>query len=67
LKTSSTLPPSSRPQREGWEQRASAFTRRLSLPADFVEDQTSAELKDGVLTVGLPKSPKNTPRKISVN
>lgn len=49
------------------ERRSMNLGRSVALPGDVIEDQTTAELKDGVLTVRLMKSPKSTPRKIAVN
>jgi len=40
--------------------------RVLRLPADMVVDQIKAELKDGVLTITLPKTQCARPRKIKV-
>ena len=48
------------------ERVVSAMERSLSLPGDIVDEKTTAELKDGVLTVRLAKSPKALPRKIAV-
>ncbi len=43
-----------------------SFSRTLQLPEDVDPDQVTAELKDGVLTVTLPKSAEVKPRKIEV-
>jgi HSP20 family protein len=43
-----------------------AFTRTLSLPWEIVADQVSAELKDGILTITLPKAEAAKPRKVAV-
>lgn len=42
------------------------FTRIFELPHVVDADQVSAELKQGVLTVSLPKQPESRPRKIEV-
>lgn len=57
--------------KEGWtvhrrERAAGEFSRSLTLPAEVDADQVKAELKDGVLTVTLPKAPTAKPRKITV-
>jgi HSP20 family protein len=43
-----------------------SFTRTLSLPWELKVDQVSAELKDGVLTVTLPKAEAAKPRKVAI-
>jgi HSP20 family protein len=43
-----------------------AFNRTLTLPWEIVADRVSAELKDGVLTVTLPKAEASKPHKIAV-
>ena len=43
------------------------FRRILSIPAPVAEEQITAEYKDGVLYVTLPKSEKIKIKKISVN
>ncbi|HKK18438.1 MAG TPA: Hsp20/alpha crystallin family protein [Opitutales bacterium] len=47
------------------ESRAS-FQRSISVPDGVELDSVSAELKDGVLTVTLPKAEARKPRQISV-
>jgi HSP20 family protein len=50
-----------------WRERSSiAFTRKLPLPTRVDADQVSATLKDGVLTVTLPKAKDTLPRQIAV-
>jgi HSP20 family protein len=44
-----------------------AFTRTFTLPAGADTDHASAELKDGVLTISVPKAPSAQPRKIPVS
>lgn len=43
-----------------------SFARTLTLPWEVVADKVSAELKDGVLTVTLPKAEAAKPRKVAV-
>jgi len=50
-----------------WRERSSiAFTRKLPLPTRVDADNVSATLKDGVLTVTLPKAKEALPRQIAV-
>ena len=42
------------------------FVRTLTVPWEVVADQVTAELKDGILTVTLPKAEAAKPRKVSV-
>jgi HSP20 family protein len=42
------------------------FVRRLTVPTDADPQKVSAEFKDGVLNVHLPKSPAAKPRSIEV-
>jgi HSP20 family protein len=56
---------------EGYEVRLRerapfAFTRKLPLPARVDVDAVAATLKDGVLTVTLPKAKDALPRQIAV-
>ena len=46
------------------ERTFGGFSRSFSLPAGACADQTSATLKDGVLTVMVPKGPQLPPRRI---
>jgi HSP20 family protein len=46
--------------------RVGRFDYRVSLPADIEEDQVSASLSNGVLTVRVPKTAKSRPRKIQI-
>ena len=48
------------------ERTYGSFTRSFSLPSAVEEDKISAQFKDGVLTVTLPKSKVALPREISV-
>jgi HSP20 family protein len=43
-----------------------AFTRNLALPGRIAADVVTATLKDGVLTVTLPKVKEALPRQIAV-
>ena len=42
------------------------FERRFRMPADVDWDHVTASVKNGLLTVALPKVPRATPRRISV-
>ncbi len=42
------------------------FARSISLPTDVKADQIQANLKDGVLTLHVPKAEETKPRKIEV-
>lgn len=48
------------------ERRVGAFERTVSLPTSVKADAASAEFKDGVLTVTLPKADQAKPRSIPV-
>lgn len=48
------------------ERQPYAFTREFPLPAPVDADAVTATLKDGVLTVTLPKAKEALPRKIAV-
>jgi len=45
---------------------SNGFYRRFHLPENLDLNQTSAELKDGVLTLRLPKAASAKPRRIEV-
>ena len=49
------------------ERQYGSLTRSFSLPETVDADSISADLKDGVLELRLPKKEAPTPRKISVN
>lgn len=48
------------------ERSHGTFARMLSLPEKVVADKVTAEFKDGVLEVHLPKSPEAKPKEIKV-
>ncbi len=48
------------------ERREGSVSRRIALPVAVLDDQASAELKDGELTLRLPKAKQGGPRKVSV-
>lgn len=48
------------------EHRYQSFSRSLSLPAAVVSDKANAEMKNGVLTLTLPKAEEAKPKTISV-
>ncbi len=48
------------------EQRYSAFSRTLALPVPVVADKAEAEMKNGVLTLRLPKAEEVKPKSIAV-
>ncbi|MFO0830810.1 MAG: Hsp20/alpha crystallin family protein [Phycisphaerales bacterium] len=49
------------------ERRAGRLIRSLPLPSPVADDKARAELKDGVLTVAIPKNPRVLPKKISIS
>jgi HSP20 family protein len=48
------------------ERRASSFSRSWTLPENADEEKVSAQFKDGLLTVDLPKKALTPPRQIPV-
>jgi len=42
------------------------FVRTLTVPWEVVAEQVTAELKDGILTITLPKAEAAKPRKVAV-
>lgn len=48
------------------ERRSGSFSRTVRLPCDVQQDKVAAELKDGVLTVTLPKAEVAKSKKIPV-
>jgi len=56
-------------EKEGYyykESRSGAFERSFSLPADVKADKAEAEMKNGVLTVTVPKIEPKKARKIAI-
>lgn len=51
-------------RRERWD---GAFERTIHIPIEVESDKVSAELKNGVLTITLPKPEVARPRKIKVS
>lgn len=49
-----------------WERSYGSFMRSFTLPCRVSEDQVTAEFKDGVLTVTLPKVEEPAGRKIEI-
>jgi HSP20 family protein len=49
------------------ERQYGSFTRSFTLPETVDTENISADLKDGVLALRLPKKDAPTPRSISVN
>ncbi len=50
-----------------YERAYGSFTRSFTLPDGTDPDRVKAELKNGVLTLEVPKRPELQPKKISVN
>ena len=48
------------------ERWTGTFERTLTLPTDIDADKVTATLKDGILSITLPKAQASLPRKISV-
>lgn len=48
------------------ERASAAFTRKLPLPARVAANEVTATLREGVLTITLPKSKEALPRQIAV-
>ena len=42
------------------------FSRLLTLPCDVKTEEVEADLKDGVLTIKLPKSEAAKPRRLAI-
>jgi len=49
-----------------YERTYGSFTRTFTLPADIDDQRVSADLREGVLTIEVPKAPESQPRKIAV-
>lgn len=50
-----------------FERSYGSFTRSFTLPLEIEPGGVRAELKDGVLTVFVPRTPASLPKKIAVN
>lgn len=48
------------------ERRMGSTSRRIALPSAVQESGAKAELKDGVLSLWIPKVAKETPRKVQI-
>jgi len=48
------------------ERRFTSMSRRVALPSTVEDNKTQAELKEGVLTLQIPKSEKALPRKVQI-
>ena len=48
------------------EREAGSFSRIISLPGDLDTDKVEAKLKDGILTVHIPKAEAAKPKQITV-
>jgi len=49
------------------ERDAASFTRSFTLPSDVDAEKIEATLKDGLLTLNLPKAEAAKPKQISIN
>ena len=49
------------------ERRFGSTSRSIALPSPVREGEATAELKDGVLTVRVPRVAEKTPKRISIN
>ncbi len=49
-----------------YERSFGTFSRTFTLPADVDDEHVHADLKEGVLTLMLPKKPEHQPKKISL-
>jgi HSP20 family protein len=50
-----------------FERTFGAFTRSFLLPDPVAAEHVHAELKEGVLTLSIPKSPEARPQKIQIS
>jgi HSP20 family protein len=49
-----------------YERSYGSFTRSFTLPEGIDGDNVNANLKDGVLTISIPKKPEAQPKKVSI-
>jgi len=49
-----------------WERPAGSFSRSFTLPDGCDADHVEAELRNGVLTLKVPKRPEVKPRKVEI-
>lgn len=49
------------------ERRFGSMSRSVALPSPVREGEATAELKDGVLTVQIPRVAEKTPKRIAIN
>ena len=49
-----------------WERSFGSFRRTFTFPRTVVTDEISAEFKDGILLVQMPKAPEAKSRKINI-
>jgi len=66
IKGRRTPPASDNPTYHRQERATGEFTRVVTLPAEVNADKVEAVLKDGVLSVRLPKAEQARPRKIAL-
>lgn len=52
---------------EGGEESVQSYSRSLSVPDGVVAEKVNATLKDGILTVTMPKAEARKPRKIDIH
>jgi HSP20 family protein len=48
------------------ERRSGSFSRTVPLPAAVKEDKVTADCKDGVLTITMPKKEEAKPHKVKI-
>ena len=53
--------------KEKSEVSRTSFERSISVPDGVELEKVSAEMKDGILTVAMPKAEARKPRQISIN
>jgi HSP20 family protein len=49
-----------------YERSFGSFTRSFTLPEGIETEKVQADLKDGVLTINVPKKPEAQPKKVSI-